>query len=79
MRIVYRIQKRGSGLRCGCNHRTKRVLKTGAGYVPLLLSPGLGSGTTTLRVEPRDENIIGGTVSAAQMARITDKVKNIRF
>ena len=78
MKIIYP-RKTGRGLHCTCKGR--RVLKRG-GYVPLLLSKDLGSGTATLRVERdvnSDNNIIGGTVGPERLKRITEKVKNIRF
>ena len=78
MRIVYHPRKTGRGLYCSCKGR--RVLKRG-GYVPLLLSKDLGSGTATLSQNDvnSDNNIIGGTLPKDTMKRITDKVKNIRF
>lgn len=80
MKIVYP-QKTGRGLHCSCKGR--RVLKRG-GYVPLLLSKDLGSGTARLSQNGSDDvafdnNVIGGAVSHERLKRITEKVKNIRF
>ena len=79
MKIIYPT-KTGRGLYCSCKGR--RVLKRG-GYVPMLLSKDLGSGTATVRVEndvsSSDNNVIGGSVGVERLKRITDKVKNIRF
>jgi hypothetical protein len=79
MKIVYP-KKTGRGLHCSCKGR--RVLKRG-GYVPLLLSKNLGSGTATVRVESdvssSDNNVVGGSVGVERLKRITEKVKNIRF
>lgn len=77
MRIVYP-KKTGAGSFCTCQGR--RVLKRG-GYIPLLLSKDLGSGTATLSQNDvsSDNNIIGGTVAPERLRRITEKMKNIRF
>jgi len=80
MKIVYP-KKTGRGLHCSCKGR--RVLKRG-GYVPLLLSKELGSGTATLSQNGSDDvafdnNVVGGTIGAERLKRITEKVKNIRF
>lgn len=69
MRIVYP-RKTGRGLHCSC--RGRRTLRRG-GYLPLLLSKDLGS------FAEKDDNVTGGTISGAKIARITEKVKNIRF
>jgi len=80
MKIVYP-KKTGRGLHCSCKGR--RVLKRG-GYIPLLLSKDLGSGTATLSQNGSDNvavdnNVIGGSVGIERLKRITEKVKNIRF
>lgn len=80
MKIVYP-KKTGRGLHCSCKGR--RVLKRG-GYVPLLLSKDLGSGTARLSQNGSDDvafdnNVIGGSVGVERLKRITEKVKNIRF
>lgn len=78
MRIVYHPRKTGRGLHCAC--RGRRVLKRG-GYVPLLLSKDLGSGTARLSQNDvnSDNNIVGGTVQPHYMKALRQKLGNIKF